>query len=334
MSKHENSSDNIIGTSKQRFYFGVVASGVLTLLAVLVFYTSGDNPSPMTLLAFYILVGLIGGLLFFIVDPLRDQSFKWKGIVNVGGAAAIGVSIMFVASLLTPTSTVTLDTLQQEASKLQDLIDKDPEISITAQVSAAKIVVDVSEYSVRRQELVKDKLTKLSSLDQTPKIFFQPQVFDVLLMDSTLPVLQYDQNIGPNAKLLTPLLYDLRYLKFDNESTDPGWRDFDQVLQNEPDLIIIHASCFLNHTRQPRQLELLDPTNMFHAFLRYMAPKKTKFLVYSRVVQDEKQEAQRLEELDPRLRGRVHVFHARDSFKKGAEIMAFKGKVKEILEIP
>ena len=79
---------------------------VLISLAVAHVMRLGLTVEPVEWLLLYVLVGFIGGLLFYLVDPFGSQEFKWKGIVNLGGGAAIGASFMFVAKLLTPDGTV------------------------------------------------------------------------------------------------------------------------------------------------------------------------------------------------------------------------------------
>jgi hypothetical protein len=287
-------------------------------------------------LAFYILVGFTGGILFFILDPLRTQSFKWKGVVNIGGAAAIGAGFMFLASTLTPTQTsATLDSLMEAGRNLEGRIRNEFGDSMTIRVSAAQLVIDVSNYSLRGEQGIRSRLQALSSPTIEPRIVFHPPSFRVVVMDSWLPELIYKPEIGSNAAVLLPLLKDLRELRFSTERTDPGWDLHQQVFENNPDLIVIHASCFLRHTRQPPALASLDQ-DPFNAFLKYIAPTKAKFLVYSRVLyaSSEEDEGKRLEALEPRLKDRVKFFYAKDHFKTGPELTRFKQTVKDILQLP
>lgn len=69
---------------RKQFYFGVVAVMVFLILNVLLylFFRLGMQESDWVV--FYVLIGLIGGLVFYLVDPLRSQEFKWKGVANIG----------------------------------------------------------------------------------------------------------------------------------------------------------------------------------------------------------------------------------------------------------
>jgi hypothetical protein len=90
---------------KKHFYFGVIAVIIFMILTVLLYIYFRSEMQQPDWVAFYVLIGLVGGLVFYLVDPLRSQEFKWKGIANIGGAAAIGAFFMFFAHYLTPTPT-------------------------------------------------------------------------------------------------------------------------------------------------------------------------------------------------------------------------------------
>ena len=90
---------------KKHFYFGVIAVIIFIILTVLLYIYFRSEMQQPDWVAFYVLIGLVGGLVFYLVDPLRSQEFKWKGIANIGGAAAIGAFFMFFAYYLTPTPT-------------------------------------------------------------------------------------------------------------------------------------------------------------------------------------------------------------------------------------
>jgi hypothetical protein len=333
-------NDPLIGTPQQRFYFAIWIVVTLTVLAVALFITlRGTIPTQLEWLAFYTLVGFIGGILFYVVDPLRTQSFQGKGFANLTGAAAIGAAFMFLASELTPPPSLEmlLDAFRQEAQRLEASINKEFGDSIKAEVSSASLVIDVSNYSLREQQNIDEKLRELSNPKFETKTVFHPPTFRVTLMDSVLPPLIYNSEKGSNAAVLVPLLKDLEELELNSETTSPGWDLHEQVFNSNPDLIIIHASSFLSHTRQPEDLEQLD-RDPFNAFLKYMASKKTKFLVYSRVLCpnciNEEDEARLFERLDSRLKGRVTFFYAQDSFRTTAELTRFKQEVKDILKLP
>ena len=97
----QNSDDPM---EKKHFYFGVVAVVIFIILTVLLYIYFRSEMQQPDWVAFYVLIGLVGGLVFYLVDPLRSQEFKWKGIANIGGAAAIGAFFMFFAHYLTPTA--------------------------------------------------------------------------------------------------------------------------------------------------------------------------------------------------------------------------------------
>lgn len=328
-------SNTTTGNSLLRLYFGIGAVVVLSVLVVLLFVFSRKNPSSFELLAFYILVGFIGGLLFFLVDPLRDQTFKWKGIINLGGSAGIGMSLMFLASVLTPQSQVLdFDILKGSVHELETRINNKFGDTIKFKVSAGQIVIYVTEYSLLEKKQIQKRLKALADPEFDTTVVFSPRTFEVVLMDSKLKELRYNSKIGPNAEILEPLLKNLRYLDFSSESTDLGWDNYQKIFEDEPDLIIMHASCFLRHTRQPAAIESHDPRNPLLAFLKFMVPTKTKFLIYSREVDGEQKEAKQFEMLIPKLRGRIKVFHARDHFQKIGELMAFTNEVKNMLQLP
>jgi hypothetical protein len=101
----------------------------------------------------------------------------------------------------------------------------------------------------------------------------------VLLMESALPEVVYDPKTreagGTNADDLTEILKDLP-VQLIAETTNLQWRREQQILELEPDLIIIHLSCFYSKT------DVLDSDERFRSFLRYMIQSKAKFLVYTR----------------------------------------------------
>jgi len=89
----------------------LVSAFVLTLmaLATALFVNLGLTVEPIEWVALYVLVGFTSGLLFYLVDPFGSQEFKWKGIVNLGGGAAIGASFMLLAKALTPSTPLVVE---------------------------------------------------------------------------------------------------------------------------------------------------------------------------------------------------------------------------------
>jgi hypothetical protein len=70
---------------------------VLVLLGVAAFvYSPPGASSQLQQLLVYALVGFTGGLLFVLVDPFQRQEFRLKGLVNLGGAAAIAAAFMIL----------------------------------------------------------------------------------------------------------------------------------------------------------------------------------------------------------------------------------------------
>ena len=65
-----------------------IAFFVVITLGTLLFYFRGARVDPFEMLAFIVLVGFAAGMLFYLIDPLSNHSFKWKGIVDLGGSAA------------------------------------------------------------------------------------------------------------------------------------------------------------------------------------------------------------------------------------------------------
>jgi len=102
----------------------------------------------------------------------------------------------------------------------------------------------------------------------------------VLLMDSTLNAQIYDENsrsLGrTNADDINEILDDLNGIQIDKEATSLAWARDESIRVKEPDLIIIHHSCFYGETKHH------EAEAKFLNFLRYMAKTKTKFLIYTR----------------------------------------------------
>ena len=109
----------------------------------------------------------------------------------------------------------------------------------------------------------------------------------VVLMDSTYHDRVYDPATlasgGSNADDITDLLRDVP-VRIIKEATSSLWRREEEVVQDNPSLVIIHRSCFITFPErsEPDKVELMD--NKLIAFLGYLATvnPRTKFIVYSR----------------------------------------------------
>ena len=117
----------------------------------------------------------------------------------------------------------------------------------------------------------------------------------IVLMDSQHPARVYDpatrQAGGTNADDLTDLLRDLPVTLL-KENTGPTWHREDQILRQNPSLILVHRSCFYDSTLlgdpvldlkyQDRLYEW--PADKLEAFMGYIAQgnPRTRFVVYSR----------------------------------------------------
>ena len=130
------------------------------------------------------------------------------------------------------------------------------------------------------------------SFVKLPATAFSPNPTPVVvLMDSPIPNRVYDPetraNRGTNSDDITDTLRDLPIVVH-KETTSSTWHREHQVLKQNPDLIVIHRSCFYDDTK------LNDPSFSLHlseltkskliSFLGYIAlgNPNTKFLVYSR----------------------------------------------------
>lgn len=165
----------------------------------------------------------------------------------------------------------------------------------------------------------------------------------VMLMDSPLPDRVYDPETrkkgGTNADDISDILRDLP-LVIEKENTSALWHREDQVLQENPALIVIHRSCFADADMA------FDPQSTAHemaegkitSFLGYLGlgSQSTKFLVYTRRVEDQGAWVSDLEKRFPQLKGRVSTMlvaggpeHA--SFRDPNTAQALKQQVQSIL---
>ena len=128
------------------------------------------------------------------------------------------------------------------------------------------------------------------------------------------------------------------------ETVNPEWRGEKIILDANPDLIIIHYSCFYGHSNT------YDNEKRFEEFLRYIAQanNRVQFLVYSRaksIIEKEPYGERRyiLPLYYERklgitgLRNRIHPFNVqRDprSFTDSGTALRLKSEVKRILRLP
>ncbi len=135
----------------------------------------------------------------------------------------------------------------------------------------------------------------------------------VVLMDSPHPARVYDQETravnGTNADVLSDILLDLP-IRRQRESIGPDWHRDEEILQFDPDLIVIHYSGF-------RQEDGSGPRARLKLLISYFADSDTRFLVYSRATeealgQNMKDLLSDLEAEYPGLMSRVGVFGLSD----------------------
>jgi hypothetical protein len=170
-----------------------------------------------------------------------------------------------------------------------------------------------------------------------------PEVPIVVMMDSPHPARVYDPVTlragGTNADDLTDLLRD-QPLKLVKETAGTNWHREDQVLGENPDLVLVHRSVFFDATllanpvldRKYHEQLYAPAADKLEAFLGYVAlgNSRTRFLVYSRGswASQEASDAwvASLERRFPRIGGRVTAYRVprdRATFRNaqtGAEI--------------
>lgn len=174
----------------------------------------------------------------------------------------------------------------------------------------------------------------------------------IVLMDSPLPGRVYDARTaaagGTNADDITDALQDLP-VSIQKENTSPMWHREDQVVRQNPDLIVSHLSCLLDQRLAGAEGEraLFDHLSTV-AFNRLVgvygyvgsANPRTRFLVYSRSAFATGDKAalfvKDAEARFPALRGRLHTLHVpggRDnaSFRDPGTARLIRDRVKAIL---
>jgi hypothetical protein len=116
----------------------------------------------------------------------------------------------------------------------------------------------------------------------------------IVLMDSPLPGRVYDPRTlaegGTNADDVTDALRELQ-VAIRKENTSAAWHREEQVVGENPDLIVAHLSCLLDARVGEGQVAVAEhlfdlAENRFIVFLAYVAARnpRTRFIVYSRTV--------------------------------------------------
>ena len=177
----------------------------------------------------------------------------------------------------------------------------------------------------------------------------------VVLMDSPLPGRVYDRATfaagGSNADDITDALQDLK-ISVRKETTNAAWHREEQVVRQNPDLIIAHLSCLLDarvaepegghgpvweHMFAVAESRLL----LVFGYVGAMNPR-TRFLVYSRGRFDDPAAAaafvSEAEARLPALRGRLRTLHVpggdnHATFRDPATAQLIRERVQAILKL-
>ncbi|HYN10615.1 MAG TPA: serine/threonine-protein kinase [Vicinamibacterales bacterium] len=172
----------------------------------------------------------------------------------------------------------------------------------------------------------------------------------IVLMDSPLPGRVYDPRTaaagGTNADDVTDILRGLP-VGIRKENTSPVWHREEQVIAENPDLIISHLSCLFDQ-RVSSDKEVYEhlfdmAQNRLLVFFAYVAAAnpRTRFIVYSRgrIVQAGGEAAwvANWEGRLPALRGRLHAFSMPGgdmaTFRDPATGELLKNRVIEVLRL-
>jgi hypothetical protein len=172
----------------------------------------------------------------------------------------------------------------------------------------------------------------------------------IVLMDSPLPGRVYDPRTaaarGTNADDVTDILRGLP-VAIRKENTSAVWHREEQVIAENPDLIISHLSCLFDQrvSSDPEVYEhLFDMAqNRLLVFFAYVAAAnpRTRFIVYSRgrIVKAGGEAAwvANWEGRLPALRGRLHAFSVPGgdaaTFRDPATGQLLKNRVFEVLRL-
>jgi len=160
----------------------------------------------------------------------------------------------------------------------------------------------------------------------------------VIMMDSPHPDRVYDEETlaanGTNADVISDILLDLP-IRRQRETIGSDWHRDEEILQFDPDLIVIHYSGFL-------QGFVDTPRTRLKLFMTYFAETNTRFLLYSRQPEAGLQAGvdDLLADVDrehPGFLSRVHVFglpdHGSREWRNPLTANALKLRVKEILDL-
>jgi hypothetical protein len=158
------------------------------------------------------------------------------------------------------------------------------------------------------------------------------------MMDSPHPARVYDEETlaanGTNADVISDILLDLP-IRRQRESIGPDWHRDEEILQFDPDLIVIHYSGF-------RQEDGSGPRERLKIFIGFFAESATQFLIYSRAKETVLRQAMDelladLEEEHPGLLSRIHLFGLDDygprSWRSPLTANPLKLRVKDVLGI-
>ncbi len=165
----------------------------------------------------------------------------------------------------------------------------------------------------------------------------------IVLMDSPLPDRVYDPETrnkgGTNADDITDVLRDLPVV-IEKENTSSLWHREDQVVRQNPSLIVIHRSCFFDAGAgfDPKSEAAQLGDTRLGGFLGYVSlgSPRTKFLVYTRRSDGQQDWADQLEKRFPQLHDRVFTMtiqggpeHA--TFRDANTAQALRQQVQAIL---
>jgi hypothetical protein len=160
----------------------------------------------------------------------------------------------------------------------------------------------------------------------------------VIMMDSPHPDRVYDEETlaanGTNADVISDILLDLP-IRRQRETIGPEWHRDEEILQFDPDLVVIHYSGF-------RQGLSDGPRDRLKMFMSFFVESETRFILYSRQSEagirtgvDEL--LSDLDEEHPGFLSRVDVFglpdHGPPKWRSPLTANALKLRVKEILDI-
>lgn len=174
----------------------------------------------------------------------------------------------------------------------------------------------------------------------------------IVLMDSPLPGRVYDPSTeaagGTNADDLTDALRDLPVV-IQKENTSAVWHREEQVLGQNPDLIVSHLSCLLDERVGADQAPVAEhlfslAANRLTLFFGYVATvnPRTRFLVYSRsAFRDPALAEQWVRDAEarlPGLRGRLYPFNVlgrngKATFRDAETARLIRERVQEILDL-